>query len=104
MRGMAISDPPERVDDAHAHGANPRQQATGNTNQEREPQAEGQKRLGKEKRGQQTGKGYADYGDGQVGEGQANESANQSDDDGLRQYEEKNSAPGEANGFEDGQF
>src|SRR6266478_1687324 len=77
MRGIAISYPPERVDDAHAHGADP---------------------------GQQTAESQADNRDGQVGESQANEAANKGDDDGLRQYEEKNSPPGEADGFKDGQI
>src|SRR4029077_1315019 len=102
MRGMAMSHPPKRVDDAHAHGAQTRQQAAGGADQEREPQAKGEKRLGKEKRGQQTGEGYADDRDGQVGERQADESSNQRDDDGLREDEKKNRAPGETDSFEDG--
>src|SRR5712664_1491723 len=104
MMGIAISYSPERVDDAHAHGADPRQQAAGSANKEREPKAKCQKRLGKDKGGQQTGESQADDRDGQVGESQANEAANKGDDNGLRQYEEKNSPPGEADGFKDGQF
>src|SRR6266404_4495582 len=104
MRGIAISYPPEGVDDAHAHGADPRQQAAGGANKEREPKAKRQNRLGQDKGGQQTGESQADNRDGQVGESQANEAANKGDDDGLRQYEEKNSPPGEADGFKDGQF
>src|SRR5260370_475180 len=102
--GIAISYSPERVDDAHAHGADPRQEAAGSANKEREPKAKCQNRLGKDKGGQQTGESQADNRDGQVGESQANEAAYKGDDDGLRQYEEKTSPPGEADGFKDGQF
>src|SRR5216683_2684499 len=89
--GIAISYSPERVDDAHAHGADPRQQAARSANKEREPKTKCQNRLGKDKGGQQTGESQADNRDGQVGESQANEAAYKGDDDGLRKYEEKNS-------------
>src|SRR5467141_86636 len=102
--GIAISYSPERVDDAHTHGTDPRQQTTGSANKEREPKPKCQKRLGKDKGGQQTGKSQADNRDGQVGESQTEQAANKGDDDGLGQYEEKNSAPGEADGLKDGQF
>src|SRR6266849_5009450 len=102
--GIAISDSPERVNDAHAHGADPRQQAASSTNKERETKAKRQNRLGKDKGGKQTGESQADDRDGQVGESQAKEAANEGDDDGLGQNEEKNSAPGKANGFKDSKF
>src|SRR5260221_11956625 len=104
MMGMVISDSPQRVNHAHAHGANARQQAAGDANKERKSKAKRQERLGKEKGWQQAGKSYADNRDGQVGEGQTEQAANESNDDGLRQYEEKNSAPGEAYGFEHGKL
>src|SRR5713101_2204556 len=104
MRGMAISYSPKRVDDAHAHGAKPRQQAAGNANNECKPQAKRQKRLGKDKGRQETGKSQADNRDGQVGEGQTEQTANESNGDGLREYKEKNSAPGEADGLEHGKL
>src|SRR6266849_4018173 len=102
--GIAISDSPERVNDAHAHGADPRQQAASSTKKERETKSKRQNRLGKDKRGQQTGESQADNRHGQVGESQAKEAANEGDDDGLGQNEEKNSPPGKADGFKDGQF
>src|SRR5713226_6738577 len=102
--GIAISDSPQRVNDTHAHGANPWQQTAGDANKEGKPKAKGQKRLGKDKRRQETGKSYADNRDGQVGESQTEKAADESNDDGLRQYEEKNSAPGEADGLEHGKL
>src|ERR1700686_3407806 len=102
--GIAISNSPERVDDAHAHGANPRQQAASNTNKKSKPEAKGQKRFGKHKGWQQAGKSDADNRDEQVGESQTEKAANKSDDDGLRKYEEKNSASGEADGLENGKL
>src|SRR6266851_980993 len=104
MMGIVISDSPQRINDAHAHGANPRQQAADNAHNERKPKAKRQKRLGEDEGGQQTGKSYADNRDGQVGEGQTENAANESNNDGLRQYEEKNSAPGEADGLEHGKL
>src|SRR6266481_8318103 len=104
MRGMAISYSPKRVDDAHAHGAKPRQQAAGNANNECKPQAKRQKRLGKDKGRQETGKSQADNRDGQVGEGQTEQTANGCDYDGFRSYEEKNPAVGAADGLENGEL
>src|ERR1700737_2241612 len=104
MMGIVISDSPQRVNDAHTHGANPRQQAAGNADKERKPKPKCQKRLGKDKGWQQAGKSYADNRDGQVGESQTEQAAHSSNDDGLRQYEEKNSAPGEADGLEHGKL
>src|SRR6267143_2567776 len=104
MMGIVISDSPQRGNDAHAHGANPRQQAADNAHNECKPQAKRQKRLGKDKRRQETGKSQADNRDGQVGEGQTEQAASESNDDGLREYEEKNSAPGEADGIEHGKL
>src|ERR1700686_4658113 len=98
--GMAISNSPERVDDAHAHGANPWQQAAGNANQNGKPKAKGQKRFGKDQGWKQTGESYADNRNEQVGESQTEKAANESNNDGLREYKEKNSAPGEADGLE----
>src|ERR1700719_586531 len=104
MRGMATSYPPERVNDAHAHSADSREQAAGGADQQREPKANGEQRFGKKKRGQQTSESYANNGDEQVGESQTNDAADEGDDDGLRQHEEKNSAPGETDGLKDSQF
>src|SRR5258708_2241431 len=104
MMGIVISDSPQRVNDAHAHSANPRQQAAGNANKEGKPKAKGQERLGKEQGWQQAGKSYADNRDGQVGESQTEQATNESDDDRLGQYEEKNGASGEADGFEHGKL
>src|ERR1700688_3976300 len=98
--GMAISNSPERVDDAHAHGANSGQQAAGNANKDCEAKAKCQKRFGEDQGRQQTGKSYADHRDEQVGESQTEKAANKSNDDGLREHEEKNSAPGKADGLE----
>src|SRR6266851_2517571 len=67
---LVISDSPQRGNDAHAHGANPRQQAADNAHNECKPQAKRQKRLGKDKRRQETGKSQADNRDGQVSESQ----------------------------------
>src|SRR5882762_11487822 len=96
---MAISGPPQSVNDAHAHGADPRQQAAGRANKEGEANAKRQKRLGKDKRGQETRKFHTDKRDGQVSERQAQEAAKEGDGDGLCQNEEKDSAPGKADGF-----
>src|SRR6266704_438091 len=65
---------------------------------------ESQKRLRKDKRRQQTGESQADNRDSQVGQNQTQEAAKEGDDDRLRKNEEKNSAPGKADGFKDGQF
>src|SRR6266851_417050 len=104
MMGIVISDSPQRVNDAHAHGANPRQQAADNAHNECKPKAKRQKRPGEDEGGQQTGKSYADNRDGQVGEGQTEQAASESNGDGLREYKEKNSAPGEADGLENGKL
>src|SRR5216683_1106978 len=104
MMGIVISDSPQRVNDAHAHGANSRQQAADNAHNECKPKAKRQKRLGKDKRRQETGKSQADNRDGQVGEGQTEQAASESNGDGLREYKEKNSAPGEADGLENGKL
>src|SRR5437660_12608035 len=101
---MAILGSPQGVDDAHTHGADPRQQAAGSANKEGETKAKCQKRLGKDKRWQKAGESYADNGDGQVGERQTQEAANQGDNDRLRQNEEKDSSPGKADGLQHGQF
>src|SRR6266704_1644569 len=91
---MAISGSPQRVNDAHTHGADPWQQATGSANKEGETKAKRQKRLGKDKRGQKAGESHADNRDGQVSERQAQKAAKEGDDDGLRQNEEKDGTPG----------
>src|SRR5215475_376314 len=43
--GIAISDPPQRIDDAHAHGADSRQQAADSADKKRESKAKQQHRL-----------------------------------------------------------
>src|SRR5712672_2612618 len=104
MMGIAISNSPQRVNDAHAHGANPREQAAGKANDDGKPEAKGQERFGKHQRWQEAGQSYADNRNQQVGKGQAENAANKSNDDGLRQHEEKNSAPGETDGLEHGKL
>src|SRR5882724_5949286 len=52
--GIAISDPPQRVDDAHAHRADSREQAAGGSHQERETQPETQSQLRQNQRRQQA--------------------------------------------------
>src|SRR5712672_3261993 len=104
MIGIAISNSPQRVNDAHTHGANPREQAAGKANDDGKPQAKRQERFGKHQRWQETGKSYADKRDQQVSKGQAENAAYESNDDGLRQYEEENSAPGETDGLEHGKL
>src|SRR6266478_1878658 len=97
--GMAISGSPQRVNDAHAHGADPRQQAAGRANKEGENNAQCQKRFGKDERGQKARQSHADDRDGHEGERQAQEAAKEGDDDGLCQNKEKDSAPGKPDGF-----
>src|SRR6266436_8122145 len=99
MIGMAISGSPQRVNDTHAHGADPWQQAAGRANKQGEPNAKRKKRLRKDERRQQAGESQADNRDKQVGERQAKEAASQGDDDGLRQNEEKDSASRKADSF-----
>src|SRR5258708_12769750 len=103
MSGMAISGSPQRVNDAHTHGADPRQQAAGSANKEGETKAQYQKRLGKDKRRKKAGESHADNRDGQVGERQAQKAANEGDHDRLCQNEEKDTPPGKADGFYDRQ-
>src|SRR5438445_4298052 len=102
--GIVMSDSPQRVNDAHAHGANPRQQTADYANNEREPNAHCQKGLGKHKRRQQPGKSQPDNRNQQVGERQTEKASNESNDDRLRQDKEKDGAPGEADGLENGKF
>src|SRR6266404_1194036 len=102
--GIVISDSPQRVNDAHAHGANPRQQTADYANNEREPNAHCQKGLGKHKRRQQPGKSQPDNRNQQVGERQTEKATNESNDDRLRKDKEQNRAPGEADGLEDGEL
>jgi hypothetical protein len=58
--GIAISYPPERIDNAHAHSADSGEQAAGRADQKGEAYAKRKKRLGKEKGRQQTCESYAD--------------------------------------------
>src|SRR6266436_2908040 len=102
--GIVMSDSPQRVNHAHAHGANPRQQTADYADNEREPNAHCQKGLGKHKRRQQPGKSQPDNRNQQVGERQTEKATNESNDDRLRKDKEQNRAPGEADGLEDGEL
>src|SRR5260221_3034441 len=102
--GIVISDSPQSVNDAHAHGANARQQTANYADNKRKAHAQCQKRLGKHKGWQQPSQSQPDNRDQQVGKSQTEKAADEGNDDGLRQDEEKNSAPGEANGFANGKL
>src|SRR5215467_15192035 len=62
--GMAMSDPPQRVHDAHAHGADAGKQTAGGTDEKRKAQAKQQHGFRQQQRRQQASECSANHGNG----------------------------------------
>src|SRR5260370_2580772 len=104
MRGIAISDSPQRVDDAHAHRDKSGQQTAGRADRKRKTQPQSEGGVRKKKRGKQAIQRHAETRDGQRSKDKAEQASDKRDDQGLREHEEKYGAIRKADGFQDGEL
>src|SRR2546427_7401553 len=102
--GIAMSDPPQRVDDAHAHRANSREQAAGGSNQERETQSETQSQLRQNQWGQQAVESRAHTWNGSSGENKSERAADESDYHRFGKNQEQYRTIRKSNGLQDGEL
>src|SRR6266849_103897 len=102
--GIAMSDPPQRVDDAHAHRANSREQAAGGSNQERETQSETQSQLRQNQWGQQAVESRAHTWNGSSGENKSERAADESDYHRFGKNQEQHRTIRKSNGLQDGEL
>src|SRR6266446_31968 len=102
--GIAMSDSPQRVDDAHAHRADSRQQATCGSDKESEEKPKNESRLRQNKLWQQASERHAESGNGPRGKKKTKNSTSQSDGDRLGENQEKNRTIRKSNGLQDCEF
>src|SRR6266849_1389498 len=102
--GIAMSDPPQRVDDAHAHRADSREQAAGGSNQERETQPETQSQLRQNQWGQQAVESRAHTWNCSSGENKSERAADESDYHRFGKNQEQHRTIRKSNGLQDGEL
>src|SRR6266403_878272 len=102
--GIAMSDPPQCVDHAHAHRANSREQAAGGSNQERETQSETQSQLRQNQWGQQAVESRAHTWNGSSGENKSERAADESDYHRFGKNQEQYRTIRKSNGLQDGEL
>src|SRR6267378_2125633 len=102
--GIAISDPPQRVNDAHAHRSDSRQQAAGGSHQEREAQPETQSQLRQNQRGQQAVESRAHTWNGSSGKNKSERAADESDYHRFGENQEQHGTIRKSNGLQDGEL
>src|SRR5712664_1673756 len=102
--GIAMSDPPQRVDHAHAHRADSREQAAGGPNQERETQPETQSQFRQNQWGQQAVESRAHTWNGSSGENKSERAADESDYHRFRKNQEQYRTIRKSNGLKDGEL
>src|SRR5712664_3284598 len=102
--GIAMSDPPQRVDHAHAHRADSREQAAGGSNQERETQPETQSQFRQNQWGQQAVESRAHTWNGSSGKNKSERAADQSDYHRFGKNQEQHGTIRKSNGLQDGEL
>src|SRR6267378_5789750 len=102
--GIAMSDPPQGVDYAHAHCANSREQAAGGPHQEREAQPETQGQLRQDQRRKQAVERHSEPGDYRRGKKQSKRAADEGDYHGLGENQEQHGTIRKSNGLQDGEL
>src|SRR5437867_6945390 len=102
--GIAMSDPPQRVDDAHAHRADSREQAAGGSNEKRETQPETQSQLRQNQGGQQAVESCAHTWNGSSGENKSERAADESDYHRFGKNQEQHRTIRKSNGLQDGEL
>src|SRR6266478_9861667 len=102
--GIAMSDPPQRVDHAHAHCADSREQAAGGSHQERETQPETQSQFRQNQWGQQAVESRAHTWNDSSGENKSERAADESDYHRFRKNQEQYRTIRKSNGLQDGEL
>src|SRR5712664_238415 len=102
--GIAISDSPQRVDDAHAHRADSREQAAGGSHQERETQPETQSQLRQNQRRQQAIESRSHTWNSSRGKNKSEDAADESDYHRLGKNQEQHRTIRKSNGLQDGEL
>src|SRR5882672_657817 len=102
--GIGMSDPPQRVDDAHAHRTNSREQAAGGSHQERKAKTETQSQLRQDEGRQQAVERHSEPGDYRRGKKQSKSAADESNDHGFGENQEQHRTIRKSNGLQDGEL
>src|SRR6266404_2955363 len=102
--GIGMSDSPERVNHAHAHRTNSREQAAGGSHQERKAKPETQSQLRQDQRRKQAVERHSEPGDYRRGKKKSKSAADESDDHGLGENQEEHGTIRKSNGLQDGEL
>src|SRR6266404_1554073 len=102
--GIGMSDSPERVNHAHAHRTNSREQAAGGSHQERKAKPETQSQLRQDQRRKQAVERHSEPGDYRRGKKKAQCAADEGDDHGLCENQKEHGTIRESNGLQDGEL
>src|ERR1700687_4569705 len=101
---MAISDPPERVNNTQTHGSDTRQQSAGRSDQQGDTEAKRQRSDRQKQRGQKSIQPRANNGNREHRQTQAEQPADQGDHQRLRQNKKEHEAARESNGLQHREF
>src|SRR5882724_3739787 len=102
--GIAMSDPPQRVHDAHTHRADSWQQAARGSDNESEDKPKNESRLRQNKLRKQASERHAESGNSSRGKEQPEDASDKCDCHRLRENQEENGTIGKSNGLQDGEL
>src|SRR6266403_114491 len=101
---IGMSDSPERVNHAHAHRTNSREQAAGGSHQERKAKPETQSQLRQDQRRKQAVERHCQPGDYRSGKKASKTGGERSGDHGLGENQEEHGTIRKSNGLQDGEL